>query len=131
MRIVQSAQLGGKQGCFRPRLGHADAWSEPAKDTATQVFAMTQPVTLGMNERIETEGQPEIGRGHAGTDKVVRCNSDDCKGGAIEADALAQHGGIAGKPSLPVILADENRRRGRELRKTYGFESATAQGGNP
>jgi hypothetical protein len=105
---VQSAQLGGQQRCFRLRLGHANALSEPAKDTATQVFAITQPVTFGMNEWIETERQPEIGRGHAGTDKVVRCNSDDCKGGAIEADALAQHGGITGKPSLLVILADEN-----------------------
>src|ERR1700730_10630437 len=84
-----------------------------------------------MHQRLETERQPEVRRGHAGSDEGVRRDADDGEGGAIEADGLAQHGGLTGKPSLPVILTDENRGRGRELRTAYGFEGAAAKAGDP
>src|SRR6267142_4460821 len=84
-----------------------------------------------MYQGFEAERQPEVGHGRTGADEVVRRDADDGQGGAIETDGLAQHGGIAAKSSLPVIFTDENRRRGRELRKAYGFESAAAQGRDP
>ena len=123
---MQRAELRSQQRGLSLCLRHADTGPEATVDAAAPVIAITEPAAFRMNQWIETERQPEGGRGDAGTDEVVRRNAGDGKGRAVEANALAQHRRIAGKSSLPEILTDDNRGRGRELWTADRFESAAA-----
>ena len=49
-----------------------------------------------MNQRIDTERQPDVGRGDARADEVVRRDPDDGDGDAIEANVLPN---TAGSPA--------------------------------
>ena len=59
---MQGAEVVGEQGHFRLRLADADAGSETSKQAAALVFAIVQPVAVGMNQRLKAERKPEIGR---------------------------------------------------------------------
>jgi hypothetical protein len=50
----------GEEGHLRLRLAHCDARSETSKEPAPLVFAITEPVAVGVNQRHKAEGKPEI-----------------------------------------------------------------------
>ena len=80
VRVVQGAEVVGEGGHLRLRLADADAGSEAGKEPAALVFAIAEPVAVGMNQRHQAERKPEIRRGHAGAYEVVRRDADDGEG---------------------------------------------------
>ena len=128
---MQGAEVVGKQGHLRLRLADADAGSEAAKQAAALVFPVAQPIFVRVNQRLKAEGKPEIRHGNTGTDEVVRRNADYGKGDAVETDGFAQHRGISGKPLLPVVFADEDGGRGRELEILHGSKVRPRKAATP
>ena len=105
-----------------------DARRETAEHATTQVFAVTQPSGLRVYQRIETERQPEVGHGDARPREVERSDPDDREEGTVQPNALPQHRRIARKSSLPIVLADQHRRRRGQLGRTHRIERAATRG---
>ncbi len=126
VRIVQGTELARNQGHLRLRLVDAHSGSEPRIEPAAQVFPIAQPIVVRINQRLETERKPEIRRLHTRAHKVVRCNSDDGDGNAVQPNGLAQHRRISSKPLLPVVLADQPRRREPSLKNLQAQTSGPA-----
>ena len=128
VRIVQGAEVVGEERHLSLCLTDGDTGREPSKEPAPLVFAIVEPVSVGVNQRHKAEGKPEIRRGYAGAHEVVRRDADDSEGEAIESHDLAEHGWISGESLLPVAFADEHGGRCSEFRRAHRIEGAAAQG---
>ena len=59
---MQRAEMVGEERHLRLRLADGDAGSETSKEPAPLVFAIAEPVAVGVNQRHKAEGKPEIRR---------------------------------------------------------------------
>src|SRR5215472_5263345 len=103
------------------------AVSESAEQAAALVFAVGQQMAFDMNQGVEADRKPKVRNGHRCADKIAWGNSNHCKGSSVQVDRLAQDRGVAGKALLPIVLADEHARRGKQCIRGHGIEGPTTQ----
>src|SRR5581483_7128947 len=127
MRVVQAPDIACKAGHLCLSLIDTDAIGETGVHSATLVFAIAQPVVVGMNERLKTYWNPEVRNRDKGADEIARHNPDYGEWCAVETNSLTHNGGVVRETLLPEIFADKNGRICCQIDSSHGFECAAAQ----
>src|SRR5581483_2741693 len=107
MGIMQRTQTVDRYVHLSLRTLHSLSGREACEQAIALIFAINQPIGVGVNLGLGLKGKPKIGGGDIRANKVVRRNPDNCKAESVQINHPAQDCRIFSEPFLPAVFTDD------------------------
>src|SRR5262249_19467013 len=121
-RIVKSSQGVDVGVKFRLHLGDSSMRRQTSEEAISRGLAVAHELIVGVKERLDIYRRPEGWGAYGSPTEIVRRNSHDHYGDAIQKNGTAHDRLIAVEALLPIVFTDQDSRVSNELVRVDGFE---------